>query len=815
MSDLIFSGRHNHDAANPHGLHNHPELGITELGGDHDHGVNSDGIHIHRGTDGRILVEVGGWHWHSDDEEENSYSPADHYHRVLGATDRGGLYLDDLTVAKTEARGGVIVSKKQVLDLGTEDMASIDVLAKHFNQNPVVPAFMYAIRSEWDGEGQILLLKAERQSQLTSIRGIADRVASNVAHQYGNAVLFEISKTNGENFFGLRKQVFACSTPQMKGTRAELKATTANLRKSTVKKNDAADPPVSDPSQTIQRLHSMRFDKSVFADREAKEWARRNYINVGHEGRDEDGSIIFFQDESNPKGRVHIEEIIKGVVATFEDVISNPFSLEVNFKKTDDEKRLVYGEVYVPWLVDSQGDFATPEDIEKAAHQFLLDGNLDKIDTHHDFIAKECAVVESFIARPGDPTFTPGAWVLVTKVFSDEVWDQIKKGEINGYSMAGNGQRIPMTDTAGLPLIYKSAGSYFDFVKSSVFGEEDEQEKQGKMRKKSRLTKMVIDFVSLVKRGAIRRDFAIIKSASFTPTPTYVPIFKSATQRVLARELENPETRNWFSKMILEAFYKVFGESPRTADVPTVERKEPYMSTANQPGGPPVLVVLDLLKNLLGRSAASETAMHRLIAKSDALRQVIESDPELKSQFEKLDPRDLQAVQTQVEALVKMAGVESGFLTSPPNTPLSLPPATNFFGARAGFMTLGQAMGGSMNVGSLGAQGFPSVPPVIKELTDMVAALKADLENLKKGAEKPQAVPTEFAQMQGVIKELQAKVDTMAAVPPKETQPPAPAAPTASPGATGTTIESASVKKSERASMFLDGESYLAFSKRK
>ncbi|PLS05142.1 XkdF-like putative serine protease domain-containing protein [Bacillus halotolerans] len=111
--------------------------------------------------------------------------------------------------------------------------------------------------------------------------------------------------------------------------------------------------------------------------------------------------------------------------------------------KESDEQKLVYGIVYEPDTVDAHGDFMTAAEIEKAAHGFLKDAR--EIDKQHDFHGGVGEVVESYVA-PADfemngETIKKGSWVLVTKA-SEEVWEQIKKGEITGYSMAGTAEII-------------------------------------------------------------------------------------------------------------------------------------------------------------------------------------------------------------------------------------------------------------------------------------------------------------------------------------------------------------------------------------
>jgi len=111
--------------------------------------------------------------------------------------------------------------------------------------------------------------------------------------------------------------------------------------------------------------------------------------------------------------------------------------------KEDEEQQLVYGIVYEPDVEDSHGDFMKAEEIEKAAHGFMKDAR--NIDKQHDFESGVGEVVESYIAPAdfelGGETIKKGSWVLVTKA-SDEVWEEIKKGDITGYSMAGTAETI-------------------------------------------------------------------------------------------------------------------------------------------------------------------------------------------------------------------------------------------------------------------------------------------------------------------------------------------------------------------------------------
>lgn len=118
--------------------------------------------------------------------------------------------------------------------------------------------------------------------------------------------------------------------------------------------------------------------------------------------------------------------------------------LFLDIKKSDDEdeRQLVYAEVYAPNLVDTDNEFMSEDDIEKMAHEFLSSGKINKIDVQHDFKESGCLVVESFIARKGWEPFVEGAWVMGVWC-PDEIWAKIKSGELNGFSFAGITQKYP------------------------------------------------------------------------------------------------------------------------------------------------------------------------------------------------------------------------------------------------------------------------------------------------------------------------------------------------------------------------------------
>jgi hypothetical protein len=126
------------------------------------------------------------------------------------------------------------------------------------------------------------------------------------------------------------------------------------------------------------------------------------------------------------------------------------------------KKGLIYGVVYEPDTVDTQGDWADAETIEKAAHEFVAAGKVRQIDMHHDEQPGKGTVIESFILRGSDPRFPnvkKGAWCVVIKV-ADEY--KSRMGEIGGLSLQGLATYAAKSAAAGSDGLSSAAKSRFN-----------------------------------------------------------------------------------------------------------------------------------------------------------------------------------------------------------------------------------------------------------------------------------------------------------------------------------------------------------------
>lgn len=108
--------------------------------------------------------------------------------------------------------------------------------------------------------------------------------------------------------------------------------------------------------------------------------------------------------------------------------------------KVSEEQRIVAGIVYEPDVVDSQGDFADAEEIEKACHHFMMNGAKLGI-MHTEEAGDRAYIVENYIARSshviGNQVVRKGTWVIAVKVYDDALWADINEGRYTGFSMGG------------------------------------------------------------------------------------------------------------------------------------------------------------------------------------------------------------------------------------------------------------------------------------------------------------------------------------------------------------------------------------------
>lgn len=120
------------------------------------------------------------------------------------------------------------------------------------------------------------------------------------------------------------------------------------------------------------------------------------------------------------------------------------------------EKRIITGVAlragFPIYRNDEQGEYYTIFDaptIERLVHKFMRELRNGKVSINHEYRSNGAYLFESFILRQEHKKVFPefedievGSWIVSYKVEDDDVWDSIKRGELNGFSVEIFGQLV-------------------------------------------------------------------------------------------------------------------------------------------------------------------------------------------------------------------------------------------------------------------------------------------------------------------------------------------------------------------------------------
>lgn len=128
-------------------------------------------------------------------------------------------------------------------------------------------------------------------------------------------------------------------------------------------------------------------------------------------------------------------------------------------QKVDEEKRLVFGWASVSVTVDGQEvldlqeDMIDPDTLEEAAYrfaEFYREGGEMHERTGVAVMVESVVLTAEKQAAIGIPAGTlPVGWWLGFRVTDDNVWDKVKSGEYNMFSIGGTAIREEIEDGAG------------------------------------------------------------------------------------------------------------------------------------------------------------------------------------------------------------------------------------------------------------------------------------------------------------------------------------------------------------------------------
>ncbi len=108
------------------------------------------------------------------------------------------------------------------------------------------------------------------------------------------------------------------------------------------------------------------------------------------------------------------------------------------------EERYVLGVVLEPENVDAQKDIYSGAEVRDAAHHFMEEyRNLGLM--HREILGEQVKILESYLApaefEVDGTRVRKGTWLLAVRVVDDELWRQIKAGDLTGFSIGGSALR--------------------------------------------------------------------------------------------------------------------------------------------------------------------------------------------------------------------------------------------------------------------------------------------------------------------------------------------------------------------------------------
>ena len=144
---------------------------------------------------------------------------------------------------------------------------------------------------------------------------------------------------------------------------------------------------------------------------------------------------------------------------TFDMIRKSRPAGRLKIMKSDDDKHLVFGWGSVAVradgeeIVDYQEDIVEPEELENAVYEFVLyyrsSGEMHERGGIGRLVESVVFTKEKIAAIGIPDGLLPIGWWLGFKIDDDEVWEKIKSGEYDMFSIEGTAQRVPVEGGGG------------------------------------------------------------------------------------------------------------------------------------------------------------------------------------------------------------------------------------------------------------------------------------------------------------------------------------------------------------------------------
>jgi len=173
------------------------------------------------------------------------------------------------------------------------------------------------------------------------------------------------------------------------------------------------------------------FKLHIAEGRGAGKWLKRSRLFIASSG------VQKFDDTE------HLDPDASGDAPKSLASLSRVLAKRMPLLKTGEE-RYVLGIVLEPETVDAQNDIYSAAEVREAAHTFMEKyRNVGLM--HQGLVNEKVKILESYLAPAAftlDGTqVRKGTWLLAERILDDELWAQIKSGELTGLSIGGSAVR--------------------------------------------------------------------------------------------------------------------------------------------------------------------------------------------------------------------------------------------------------------------------------------------------------------------------------------------------------------------------------------
>lgn len=145
----------------------------------------------------------------------------------------------------------------------------------------------------------------------------------------------------------------------------------------------------------------------------------------------------FVFDPNNPLQGLNAMSIVNE--PAIEELFEKFSSVKENFSVTNKDKQIISGAALIAnkkiYRNNEYGEYYiyfTEENVEQMSQHFLLQGNQNNVTLEHEYAVNDVKLIYSWLAKETDG---PLKWMVSYKITNDELWNQIKDEEFNGFSV--------------------------------------------------------------------------------------------------------------------------------------------------------------------------------------------------------------------------------------------------------------------------------------------------------------------------------------------------------------------------------------------